>query len=137
MDIIKNLFKGKKKKTNLIFIIEDDPTYSKLLVSSLKISFPEKEMVVFPVGETCLPEMHRNPDVVIVDYFLNSEFRDAESGLEIIKEIRKNYPEMNIVLLSGQKEFDVVIESVRDYHCTYVKKDTGSLSRVEEVIKEI
>ncbi len=138
MSFLKKLFKPKASKSGIIFIVEDNIVYAKTLEGSIKSQFPEvKEVKLFPVGETCLMELHRNPDLIIMDYFLDTKYFDAETGLEIIKKIRAEKPEMNIVILSSQNEIDVVVEATKTYHCTYIKKDEKAFERLAEVISEI
>ena len=138
MNFLKQLFKSKLPKSKIIFIVEDNPAYAKTLEAFIKTSFPDtKEIKIFPEGETCLMELHRNPDVIIIDYFLDAKYYDAETGLEIIKKIRAQKPEMNIIVLSHQKNIDIVLEAVKTYHCSYIKKDEQAFDRVEEIIKGI
>lgn len=138
MNFLKKLFKLKSPKSGIIFIVEDNPVYAKTLQSFLKTTYPDiKEIKIFPVGETCLLEINRNPDLIIVDHLLDTKYEDAGTGLEIIKEIRSQKPEMNILVLSAQKEVDVVLDSIKTYHCSYIKKDEKAFGRVEELINEI
>jgi two-component system OmpR family response regulator len=138
MNFLKKLLKSKNPKTGIIFIVEDNQAYAKTLESFLKSSFPTiKEIKIFPVGETCLEELDKNPDLIIMDYFLDSKYYDAETGLETIKKIRLAKAEMNIVVLSSQNEIDVVIEAVKQYSCSYVKKDANAFSRLEEIVREV
>jgi DNA-binding NarL/FixJ family response regulator len=138
MNFLKNLFKPKLAQSGIVFIVEDNPAYAKTLELFIKSAFHDiKEVKIFPVGETCVMELPKNPDVIIIDYFLDSKYDDAATGLEIIKEIRSQKPEMNIIVLSSQQDIDVVIESVKTYKCSYVKKDEHAFARVEEIIKEI
>lgn len=138
MNFIKFFFKSETTKSGIIFIVEDNPVYAKTLQSFIKSSFPNNiEVKIFPVGETCLLELQRNPDVVIIDYFLDSKYDDAQTGLEIIKKIRIQKPEMNIIVLSSQNEIDVILESVKIYDCSYVKKDEQAFDKIEEIIKQI
>jgi DNA-binding NarL/FixJ family response regulator len=126
------------KKTGIIFIVEDNPMYAKTLESSIRASFPlVSEIKTFPVGETCLMELHRNPEVIVIDYYLDSKYDDAETGLEIIRQIRAEKPNVNIIVLSSQSEIDIVIEAVAKYNCSYVKKDEDSFSKVELLIGKI
>lgn len=123
------------EKTGIIFIVEDNPMYAKTLESSIRASFPEmNEVKTFPVGETCLLDLRRNPDVIIIDYFLDSKYDDAETGLEIIRQIRAEKPDVNIIVLSSQSEIDVVVEAVEKYNCSYVKKDEDAFNKVEMLI---
>lgn len=138
MNFLKKLFKPKVHQTGIIFIVEDNPVYAKTLESSIRSKFQKiKEIKIFPVGETCLLELNRNPDLIIIDYFLDAKYYDAETGLQIIQKIRAEKPETNIVVLSSQNEIDVVIETSKIHHCTYIKKDDKAFERLEEVIKEL
>ncbi|HTF03349.1 MAG TPA: response regulator [Bacteroidia bacterium] len=139
MSFLKKLFKAEEtQKSGIIFIVEDNAAYAQTLQVFLRSAFPEmKEVKIFPVGETCLMELHRNPDMIIIDYFLDSKYYDAETGLEIVKQIRVQKPEMNIIVLSSQNDIDVVIEAVKQHDCSYVRKDEEAFERVEEIIREI
>ncbi len=138
MGFLKNLFKSKSPRTGLVFIVEDNAAYAKMLQAYLKTNFSSiKEIQLFPVGETCLLNLHKNPDAIIVDYFLDTKYADAETGLEIVKRIRVEKPEMNIIVLSAQKEIGVVMDSVKKYNCSYVKKDETAFERVNEIMKDI
>lgn len=126
------------ERTGIVFIVEDNPMYAKTLESSIKASFPEMNQVkTFPVGETCLMELRRNPDVIIIDYFLDSKYEDAETGLEIIRQIRAEKPDVNIIVLSSQNDIDVVVEAVDKYNCSYVKKDEDAFAKVELLIANL
>lgn len=138
MNFLKNLFKLKTERTGIVFIVEDNKMYSEMLKEFLNTKIPAiKELKVFPVGETCLMELHKNPDVIIIDYFLDSKYYDAETGLEIVKQIRLEKPEMNIIVLSAQEDIEVVLEAVKKYNCSYVKKDENAFGKVEEIVLDI
>lgn len=138
MSFLKNLFKLKTERTGIVFIVEDNKMYSEMLKEFLDTKIPAiKELKLFPVGETCLMELHKNPDVIIIDYFLDSKYYDAETGLEIVKQIRLEKPEMNIIVLSAQEDIEVVLEAVKKYNCSYVKKDENAFGKVEEMVLDI
>ncbi len=81
-------------------------------------------------------ELHRSPGIVIMDYFLNSKYEEAHNGLEIIKQIKSQKPRTNIIVLSALEDFNVILESIKEYHCSYVKKDADSFQNVEILIKK-
>ncbi len=139
MSFWKDLFKAKEQeKTGLVFIVEDNKPYAETLKVFLGAEVPAiQEMKLFPVGETCLLELKKNPDIIIIDYFLDSKYFDAETGLEIIKQIRAEKPEVNIIVLSSQEDTDVVLEMVKKYNCSYVKKDAEAFEKVGEIVAEI
>lgn len=135
MNFLKNIFNPDKTKSGILFIVEDNLVYAKTLEAFLKSNFPDaNEIKIFPVGETCLMELHKNPDVIIMDYFLNSKYYDAENGLEIIKQIRAQQPNVKIIVLSAQQEIEATVTIVKDYNCNYVKKDDTAFAKVKEII---
>ena len=135
---IKNLWSSKEINTKKIFIVEDNPTYAKALELYIKQNFPDlKEVKTFPVGEVALMELERsNPSVIIMDYFLDGKFYDAETGLEAIKEIKEKKPGVNIILLSSQGEINVALEATKKYKCHYVKEDDHAFDRVLHFIRQ-
>ncbi len=137
MNFLKKLFNS-SSKTKIVYIVEDNIIYAKTLESFLKTRFPNiKETKIFPVGEVCLTEMHHNPEIVIIDYFLDTKYPDAITGLETIKRIKAVKPETNIIVLSAQKEVDVIYDAVKTFGCSYVKKDEQSFDKLEHIIREI
>ena len=122
----------------IIFIVEDNELYAKTLQTFIYNSFPTiQEINIFSIGEMCLMEMHRNPAIVIMDYFLNSQYEQADNGLEIIKRIKIQKPYTNIIVLSAQENFQVVIEAIKQYDCIYVQKNDEAFTKVKQFIKEI
>lgn len=135
MEVLKNLFK-KQKQLKLIFIVEDNELYAKTLELFLKEKFPDTEIKYFPVGELCTDQLHLNPDVIIMDYFLNSKYYDALDGLEIIRLIKSKKPGTNIILLSQQEKADVILNAVKEIgKDNYILKDKNAFQNIELIIR--
>jgi DNA-binding NarL/FixJ family response regulator len=138
MNILKNIFKPATEKSGIVFIVEDNPAFAKTIQLFLTENFPQiKKAQIFPVGETCVMELDKNPDLIIMDYHLDSKYHDAETGLETIKKIRAAKPKINTLVLSAQEKIDVVIETVKENNCSYIKKDVNAFKKLEEVVTEI
>ena len=137
MNFLKKLLKPQQNKTGIIYLVEDNAMYAKTLSAHIQSNFPEvRDVKIFPVGETCLMALKNNPDLVIIDYYLDSTYYDAQTGLEIIQEMRKQKPDLNIIVLSSQTDVNVVLDAVQKYSCTYIKKDHDAFERNAEVIRE-
>lgn len=120
-----------------VFIVEDDPLYGKLLKGFLQNTFPElKDVRVFPVGEESLADLPDGPQVIIVDYFLNSRIADADNGLEIIRRVKARVPDVPIIVLSGQDKPGVILEAILGHNCVYVQKDGDAFAHIEHLLKE-
>jgi ActR/RegA family two-component response regulator len=126
------------KKTQLnVFIVEDNAAYAKTLQGFLILRFADIKIKNFPVGETCLMQMHRNPNIIIIDYFLNAKYEEAQNGLEIIKRIKAKNPLTNIIVLSAQENYNVVLEAIKQYGCFYVQKGPEAFIKVAELINDL
>ena len=138
MNNLINFFKRTNQNKKIIFIVEDNEIYAKSLQFYIQARFPRvEEIKIFKIGETCLLEIDRNPNIVIVDYFLNSKYEGASNGLEIIKRIKEQKPQTKVIVLSSQDKFDVVIEAIKQYDCDYVQKDHEAFEKVEKLIKGV
>jgi len=126
------------KKTQLnVFIVEDNAAYAKTLQGFLISRFADIKIRIFPVGETCLLQMHLNPNILIIDYFLNSKYEDAQNGIEIIKNIKAKNLLTNIIVLSAQENYHIVLEAIKQYGCFYVQKGPEAFIKVEELINDL
>lgn len=60
----------------LIFIVEDNPNYNKLILNHLS-SNRDKRIECFKSEEDCLKNLYKKPDVVIQDYLMNEMHGNA------------------------------------------------------------
>lgn len=123
----------------LVYLVDDDDMYLKTAVHTLSQnrSFDIKN---FTSGEEALAaakKSKRKPDVMVLDYFLNSENSDAISGLEILKKVKEEDFDTEIIMLSGQENIDVAVNSVKYGAYDYVVKNKSAFIRVQNDIKRI
>lgn len=123
----------KNKSPKRIFVAEDNAVYAKALQASLKRRFPETEIEVFPVGELVLDNLDKQPDFIIMDYFLNNKYFDAADGMSIVKEIKNRNSKINIIVLSAQQDIEVAL-AIKELGCHYLVKNNDSLFKIEEHI---
>ncbi len=120
----------------MIILVDDDFIFLEMLKESL-IDNPELNIVAFQSGEECINHLHLNPDVIVLDYFLNSENPAAKNGLEILKKIRDVNPKTKVIILSGQEDGNLVYEFVRENATNYVVKDDNAFENVKKAINDI
>ena len=131
---LKRIIPGDK----IIFIVDDNEVYAKSLQSYILSHFTNViEAKIFSIGELCLMDIHRNPGIIIMDYFLNSKFEEAHNGIEIIKRIKVQKPLTNIIVLSIQENPEIISEAIKLFDCIYVQKDHEAFYKIEESIKKI
>ena len=126
-------------KRTLVYLVDDDDMYLKTAVHTLSQnrSFDIKS---FTSGEKALSaakSAKRKPNVIVLDYFLNTEDSNAISGLEILKQVKQEKLKCEVIMLSGQENIDVAVNSVKYGAYDYVVKNKSAFIRVQNDIKRI
>lgn len=123
-------------KLRKIFLVDDDPMHLQMLKDHLSKKL-NVEIYTFSTGEDCLNNMDKHPDVVVLDYNLNSVNKDARNGLEILKSLKQRNPDVEVVMLSGQDKIDVAVETMANGAFDYVVKNESSFYRTENKVRNI
>jgi two-component system, OmpR family, response regulator len=119
-----------------IFIVDDD----KMLLSALKHTLSANktlDIFIFSTGEECLKEMGRNPDIVILDYYLNSKYPDAINGIETLKKIKQLAPKTRVIMLSAQDNVAITKDTISNGAYDYVQKGESAFLKVENMVRNI
>lgn len=121
--------------TKNIFIVDDDPVLCEMLSDFLKEQLPQLRISNFATGENCLKSLYKDPNVVILDYCLNSQEKNAANGIDILKEIKAKKKSLPVIMLSGQKKYGVAIQSIGCGAIYYVNKDMHAFEEVLTLVK--
>ncbi len=104
--------------TPKLFIVEDNFMYSYTLESIFK----EREnfkITSLSSGKECIELLDDNtPDVIILDYNLESDM----SGFEIFQAIHAKKPHTPIIILSGQSDLQIVADLLKRGAFDYIEK---------------
>jgi DNA-binding NtrC family response regulator len=119
------------QKYPLIFVVEDNSVYSKLVVNHLR-SHKLIRIESFLSGEECLKNINRKPDIIIQDYLL-----EGINGIEVLIATRKKYPHTEFIFLSGQNDIEVAINSMKYGAYDYIVKDQFALKKLTDKINMI
>ena len=84
----------------------------------------------FSTGEECLKHLYENPDVIVLDYYLNSVSKDAANLMEILKEILKQNKNIHIIMLSGQERYGLAMQTIQKGAEQYVIKDESAFEKL-------
>jgi len=118
-------------KNPLIFVVEDNQMYNKLVVSYLKTN-KFTNVLSFLTGEDALKNMDKNPDIVIQDYLL-----EGMTGIEVLIKAKKTNPNVEFIFLSGQDSIDIAINSMKYGAYDYIVKDQMALQKMVNKINKI
>jgi DNA-binding NtrC family response regulator len=123
-------------KKILLFLVDDDA----LFLKSLEIEFADNtESIIktFTTGELCLENISQNPDVIILDYFLNSVDKNAINGLETLDRIKAANQTIPVVMLSSQDKIDVAVNCMKHQAFDYIVKSETAFIRLQKTITTI
>lgn len=123
----------------LIFIIEDDMMYRQMLFDHLS-QMSHLNIKDFGTGEECLDHIKNTsekPAIVFLDYYLNSQVKDARDGLEILTELKAISPDTDVVMLSGQDKIQVAVEVMKYGSFDYIVKGESAFYRAEKAVFNI
>jgi len=123
-------------KKNLIFLVDDDA----LFLKSLEIEFSENtksEIRSFGTGEECLANIYQNPDIIILDYYLNSVNKDAIDGLETLEKIKTANVQIPVIMLSSQDKIEVAVNCMKNQAFDYIVKSETAFLRLQKAITTI
>ncbi|MCE9539064.1 MAG: response regulator, partial [Bacteroidetes bacterium] len=121
----------------LLFIVDDDPLYTKALEHSISEKMPSVKIKTFQTGEACLQQIKQKPDVVILDYYLDSKVSYAWNGLTILKQIKKLVPKTKVIMLSVQDSVDVAVKCIENGSYDYIPKSESAFVRINNVLLNI
>ena len=124
---------NKKKPT--IFIVDDEPLLSAMLSDYLVDQNADFAIRSFPTGEACLQHTGEQPDIVILDYYLNSKEKDAANGMDILKEIKKHNKALPVIILSSQESYGTAAQTIRYGAVHYVVKGQDAFEEIFQLIK--
>ena len=118
----------KKRK---IFLIEDNKTEGLLLKLALN-SIENIEVNTFTNGHYVIEKIQENPDIALVDIMLPDI-----SGFEIIKIIREYNPAIKIIVVSAQKDIELIgkLQSMGIYN--YIVKSEYAIQYLKEVLNDL
>jgi len=117
-----------------LFIVDDDVLLTEMLVDYLQDAFPYFNIRSFATGEECLQHLDESPDIVVLDYYLNSREKEAANGIDILKEIKNLDKSLPVVMLSSQKNFSVAAQSIQYGAVHYVVKGQKAFGEVRQII---
>ncbi len=113
-----------------LFIVEDDPVFSKLIQHSFKDV--DVDLSVYKNGADFLEDLFKNPDIVSLDYNLPDY-----KGIDLLKKVKDYNEDIATIIVSGQDEIEVVVEAYNNDAEKYIIKDKNSIIELKNTVSII
>lgn len=114
-----------------IFVVEDNEWYNKLLVYTLSLN-PDYEVKSFFNARDFLNSLNESPDIVTLDYKLPDL-----SGLEVLKRIRQENEDLQVILISEQEDIEMVVTLLKMGAYDYITKSDDIKERLLNTIQNL
>lgn len=117
--ILLKLFNPPKYRKLNIYIVDDIIYYAKLVKVNLELEGYENIKTLYD-GESLLEEIKKEKvDLIILDYKLSE---NGLNGDDIINKVVLNYPDIKIIVLSGQESLEVAANVMKLGAYDYIVK---------------
>jgi CheY-like chemotaxis protein len=135
------------ENSRLIFIVEDNEMFAETVKLGLEKS-PNTTVVLFYTGEKMLSHLAdggKTPNVIVLDFFLNSTIDEAKNGDEILISLRKYYKDKgqiapSVIMLTASQDVNSAVSLLKKGAKDYIIKDDSffnSLSKSIDTIFEL
>ena len=110
------------------YILEDDRFYAEMISAHLEMQGIHTR--IFNVEDNCVNAVRTSPpDLLILDHKLENS-----TGLEILESINMFIRETNVVYLSAQDKYNVVLKALKHGAVDYVEKGDNAFIQLNKVI---
>ena len=119
-----------------LFLVDDDAVYLKLMEIEF-LQHGDFDIETYPTGELCLENLSHNPDVIILDFYLDGVDVSAMNGIDTLDKIKAVNPNIPVVMLSSQDKIDIAISCMHHGAFDYVVKSETAFVRLQKIITAI
>lgn len=120
-----------RSKELTVFLVDDDKMFSTSLIHQLKGMFSGAHIKYFATGEEFLKQLTKNPAIIILDYYLDSKYKDAMNGLEVLKRIMNESPGSKVIMLSSQEKMEIAVDTIKHGAYDYIVKNDNVYLRTK------
>lgn len=124
------------QNNNYIFLVDDEPIQNEMLKDYLSSRFGY-QFKTYETGEEAIRDLNLNPEIIVLDYHLNSHIPDTQNGVQVLQKIKELRPATQVIMLSGQDKLEVAIDSIKYGAYDYVVKGETAFSRMENILNNI
>lgn len=119
-----------------LFLVDDDAVYLKLMEIEF-LQHADFDIETYPTGEKCIENLSHNPDIIILDFYLDGVDKNAMNGMETLDKIKAINPTIPVVMLSSQDKIDIAISCMHHGAFDYVVKSETAFVRLQKIITAI
>jgi DNA-binding NtrC family response regulator len=110
--------------TELKFFIVDDDIFCSTMSNQCLINLNCTDITCFNNGKDCLNSLNQNPDIIFLDYYMNSV-----TGFEILN--------IYVVIVSSREDTKIALNAIKQGAYHYINKDSFICDKMAIIINKI
>ncbi len=115
-----------------IFVVDDDRHYARMLSYRLDKN-PDYSVKVFDSGEEVLRHLPDDrPDLILLDIMM-----PGLDGIEVLRRVREQDPDVLVVMVSAQGVIDTAVEAMKLGAYDYITKGQDDLVKLDQVVRNV
>ncbi len=118
----------------LIFFVDDD----KMMLNLMEYTFKCRdgyEVKSYFSGEECIENLHLNPDLIVLDYYLGDIDSNSMSGMDTLAKIVETNKDFDVIILSREKNPELISQFIQKGAKKYVIKDDYFIDTLIDTIE--
>lgn len=119
-----------------LFLVDDDALFLKLLEIEFSLH-ADFVIETFATGELCLANLLQEPDIIVLDYYLNGIDPNAMNGVDTLDKLKQIAPDLPVIILSSQDSIEVAVNCMHHQAYDYVVKSETAFMRLLKIISSI
>lgn len=123
----------KNKKEIQIFLVDDDALFLKCLELDF-IQGTDFTIKTFSSGELCIENLSQHPQLIVLDYELDSIEKNAMNGIETLDKIKSLLPDIPVLIFSSLDKIEVIMNCLEHKASNYVIKRENAFIRLKDII---
>ena len=129
----------KTMKLEKIFLVEDSPIERAMLKDHLG-KYSKIDITEYSSGAACIKDLVlgsvEEPDLILMDYFLESSMGSSKDGLESLAKIKEIFPDINVIMLTSVDNQKIIDLAKSKGALDYVVKGTDAFSTLDAALKK-
>ncbi len=120
-----------------VVIVDDSPAMAEMIKDFINEKFKAAAVTVYNTGEDALNGIFEKPDVIILDYHLDSSSALALNGLQILLKLKELYNDVTVIFLSGEEKAEIAANTIKYGAYDYIVKNETAFHRLEIILNNV
>lgn len=119
------------QKDFTIFVVEDNLIQQNLIQYAMELN-PDHKVHVFGDGQSCIDNLHLNPQIISLDYHLPDMV-----GEQVLTAIKKYNKDIRVIVVSSQQDIDTAVDLLKKGADEYLTKGPQMKTRLFHCVERI